>query len=120
MNRSGKPILALDLPSGLDADTGQPLGAAVRRRATATFVAPKLGFAAPGPTPTRARSRHRHRRPAQAPGAVRGASVAGTDRRSAIGGTASLFRRGGATEGCLGDPRGFVGGKPTVLALSPL
>ena len=48
MNRSGKPILALDLPSGLDADTGQPLGVAVRAQATATFVAPKLGFAAPG------------------------------------------------------------------------
>jgi NAD(P)H-hydrate epimerase len=48
MNRSGKPILALDLPSGLDADTGRPLGAAVRARATATFAAPKLGFDAPG------------------------------------------------------------------------
>jgi NAD(P)H-hydrate epimerase len=48
MNRSGKPILALDLPSGLDADSGQPLGVAVRARATATFVAPKLGFAASG------------------------------------------------------------------------
>ena len=48
MNDSGKPILALDLPSGLDADTGIPLGVAVRARATATFVAPKLGFAAPG------------------------------------------------------------------------
>ncbi len=48
MNRSGKPALALDLPSGLDADTGQPLGVAVRARATVTFVAPKLGFLAPG------------------------------------------------------------------------
>lgn len=48
MNRSGKPILALDLPSGLDADTGKPLGVAVRARATATFVAPKLGFSLPG------------------------------------------------------------------------
>jgi NAD(P)H-hydrate epimerase len=48
VNRSGKPVLALDLPSGLDADTGRPLGAAVRAQATATFVAPKLGFAAPG------------------------------------------------------------------------
>ena len=48
MNRSGQSILALDLPSGLDADTGMPLGAAVRARATATFVAPKLGFAALG------------------------------------------------------------------------
>jgi len=48
VNRSGKPVLALDLPSGLDADTGRPLGAAIRARATATFVAPKLGFDAPG------------------------------------------------------------------------
>lgn len=46
INRSGKPVLALDLPSGLDADTGQPLGVAVRAAATATFVAPKLGFGA--------------------------------------------------------------------------
>jgi NAD(P)H-hydrate epimerase len=48
INRSGKPAFALDLPSGLDADTGRPLGVAVHARATATFVAPKLGFAAPG------------------------------------------------------------------------
>lgn len=48
MNRSGKPILALDLPSGLDADTGQPLGLAVRATHTATFVAPKVGFFQPG------------------------------------------------------------------------
>ena len=48
MNRSGKPIFALDLPSGLDTDAGTPLGVAVRATATATFVAAKLGFAAPG------------------------------------------------------------------------
>ena len=48
LNRSGKPILALDVPSGLDADTGESLGAAVRARATATFVAAKLGFTARG------------------------------------------------------------------------
>ena len=48
INRSGKPVLALDVPSGLDADTGQPLGAAVRATATATFVAPKLGFGVSG------------------------------------------------------------------------
>jgi NAD(P)H-hydrate epimerase len=47
INQSDKPVFALDLPSGLDADTGRPLGVAVRARATATFVAPKLGFAAP-------------------------------------------------------------------------
>ena len=48
MNRSGRPILALDLPSGLDADSGRPLGVAVRARATVTFAAHKLGFDAPG------------------------------------------------------------------------
>jgi NAD(P)H-hydrate epimerase len=48
VNRSGKPVLSLDLPSGLDADTGRPLGVAISARATATFVAPKLGFAAAG------------------------------------------------------------------------
>ena len=48
INRSGKPVLALDLPSGLDTDLGTPLGIAVRATLTATFVAPKLGFTAPG------------------------------------------------------------------------
>jgi NAD(P)H-hydrate epimerase len=48
MNRSGRPILALDLPSGLDADTGQPLGEAIHATSTVTFVAPKLGFARKG------------------------------------------------------------------------
>ena len=48
MNVAGRPIFALDLPSGLDADTGRPLGVAVRATATATFAAFKLGFAAPG------------------------------------------------------------------------
>ena len=48
VNRSGKPVLALDMPSGLDADRGVPMGVAVRARVTATFVAPKIGFEAPG------------------------------------------------------------------------
>jgi NAD(P)H-hydrate epimerase len=46
INEFGKPILALDVPSGLDADTGEPLGIAVRAIATATFAATKLGFSA--------------------------------------------------------------------------
>src|SRR5262249_55945958 len=41
-------ILAVDIPSGLDADTGRPLGVAVRARHTATVAAPKKGFAEPG------------------------------------------------------------------------
>ena len=48
MNGSGKPILALDIPSGLDCDTGQPLGTAIRAKVTATFVARKTGFTHPG------------------------------------------------------------------------
>jgi NAD(P)H-hydrate epimerase len=50
MNGSGKPILALDLPSGMDADSGLPMGVAVRATATATFVSCKIGFAAAGAT----------------------------------------------------------------------
>jgi NAD(P)H-hydrate epimerase len=46
MNEKGKRILAVDIPSGLDCDTGQPLGEVVRADQTVTFVAPKKGFAA--------------------------------------------------------------------------
>jgi NAD(P)H-hydrate epimerase len=38
------PLLALDLPSGLDANTGAVLGAAVRATVTATFGRAKLGL----------------------------------------------------------------------------
>ncbi|MBX3355351.1 MAG: NAD(P)H-hydrate epimerase [Phycisphaeraceae bacterium] len=48
MNAAGLPILAVDVPSGLDADRGVPLGAAVRATLTATMVAPKVGFSLPG------------------------------------------------------------------------
>jgi len=42
----GKPVLAVDIPSGLDCDTGRPLGAAIRAAWTVTFVAMKKGFLA--------------------------------------------------------------------------
>lgn len=48
INRAGKKVFAVDLPSGMDCDTGQPLGACVKAGHTATFVAPKIGFGAPG------------------------------------------------------------------------
>lgn len=48
VNESACPVLAVDLPSGLDCDTGQPLGAAVRADRTVTFVARKAGFDAAG------------------------------------------------------------------------
>ncbi len=47
INASGKPVLAIDIPSGLDCDTGEPLGPTVRAKHTATFVAPKRGFLNP-------------------------------------------------------------------------
>lgn len=44
------PVLSVDIPSGLHAGTGKPMGAAVRARATATFGLPKLGLLLePGP-----------------------------------------------------------------------
>ncbi len=43
MNDARAPVLALDLPSGVDADTGAVPGAAVRAVTTAAFGAPKLG-----------------------------------------------------------------------------
>ena len=50
INGSGSPILAVDIPSGLDGDTGQPLGSAVKATRTVTFQCPKKGFSlAPGP-----------------------------------------------------------------------
>jgi NAD(P)H-hydrate epimerase len=47
INASGAKVLAVDIPSGLDCDTGQPLGPTVRADHTVTFVAPKAGFANP-------------------------------------------------------------------------
>lgn len=48
LNASGVPILAVDLPSGLDCDTGQAARHTIRAAHTCTFVAPKRGFDAPG------------------------------------------------------------------------
>jgi NAD(P)H-hydrate epimerase len=47
INGSGVRVLAVDIPSGLDCDTGEPLGACIRAAHTATFVARKLGFQNP-------------------------------------------------------------------------
>ncbi|MHC4996949.1 MAG: NAD(P)H-hydrate epimerase [Planctomycetota bacterium] len=48
INRQPKPVLAVDIPTGLDCDTGQPLGAAVRAHTTVSLVGLKNGFAQPG------------------------------------------------------------------------
>jgi hydroxyethylthiazole kinase-like uncharacterized protein yjeF len=46
INGQNCPILAVDIPSGLDCDSGEPLGAAIRASYTVTFVAVKKGFRA--------------------------------------------------------------------------
>jgi NAD(P)H-hydrate epimerase len=48
LNASPVPKLAVDLPSGLDCDTGEAARHTIRAAHTCTFVAPKLGFLTPG------------------------------------------------------------------------
>ena len=45
INATGRPIVAIDVPSGMDADTGAGAEAAVRAAATLTLAAPKAGLA---------------------------------------------------------------------------
>ena len=44
LNESGKQILAIDVPSGLNSDTGEVLGIAVRAKQTGTLGAAKRGL----------------------------------------------------------------------------
>jgi hydroxyethylthiazole kinase-like uncharacterized protein yjeF len=46
LNASPAPILAVDVPSGLNADTGEIFGAAIRATVTLTVGAPKAGLLA--------------------------------------------------------------------------
>ena len=39
-----KPIISVDIPSGLDANTGEVLGAAIKAAKTVTFAVSKKGF----------------------------------------------------------------------------
>jgi NAD(P)H-hydrate epimerase len=49
INAVGRPVVAIDVPSGVNASTGEVLGAAVRATVTVTFGAAKVGLAvAPG------------------------------------------------------------------------
>jgi NAD(P)H-hydrate epimerase len=44
LNSSKKPILAVDVPSGLDATTGEIHGSCIKAYKTVTFSFPKTGF----------------------------------------------------------------------------
>src|SRR5262249_44116871 len=47
INASARRVFAIDIPSGLDCDTGRPLGPTIRANHTATLVATKKGFVEP-------------------------------------------------------------------------
>ncbi len=51
LNASGVPILAVDVPSGLDCDSGEPARHTVRAAHTCTFVTAKTGFLQPSAQP---------------------------------------------------------------------
>jgi NAD(P)H-hydrate epimerase len=44
INQCGSPVVAVDVPSGLDCDTGEPTAHTIKAVHTCTFVAPKPGF----------------------------------------------------------------------------
>jgi hydroxyethylthiazole kinase-like uncharacterized protein yjeF len=44
VNAAGRPVLAVDVPSGLCADSGHVISGAVRASCTVTFIAPKRGL----------------------------------------------------------------------------
>ncbi len=48
INTVGRHVVAIDVPSGLDCDSGLPGNATVRATETVTFVARKIGFDVPG------------------------------------------------------------------------
>lgn len=43
VNNSEKPVFSVDIPSGLDSDTGRPRGICIKAHTTATFAFPKIG-----------------------------------------------------------------------------
>ena len=46
INKCGRRVISIDIPSGLDCDTGQPLGIAIKAAETVSFCGLKKGFEA--------------------------------------------------------------------------
>ncbi|MGH7885838.1 MAG: NAD(P)H-hydrate epimerase, partial [Thermodesulfobacteriota bacterium] len=44
LNTRKEPVVSIDIPSGLDSNSGKPLGAAVKAASTITFIKPKIGM----------------------------------------------------------------------------
>jgi hydroxyethylthiazole kinase-like uncharacterized protein yjeF len=47
VNATGSPVVAIDIPSGMDCDTGRPLGPTIHATTTVTMAALKAGFRDP-------------------------------------------------------------------------
>ena len=58
VNALNLPVLALDVPSGVDADSGRVLGRPVRARWTLSFIGTARGLEVPGPGREAAGERH--------------------------------------------------------------
>ena len=101
INAAGAPVVSVDLPSGVDASTGEIAGAVVDADLTVTFHAPKVGLAvAPGSLSRRAGGGrgHRPRRgsnraPPRERGASRSRPAAGRGRHEVHGRLGARRRR---------------------------
>lgn len=51
ISAAGRPVLAVDIPSGLDCDTGEPSPHTIRATHTCTFFANKIGLTQPAALP---------------------------------------------------------------------
>ncbi|HPM42633.1 MAG TPA: NAD(P)H-hydrate epimerase [Candidatus Omnitrophota bacterium] len=47
INLAGKKVISVDIPSGMDADSGKPIPVAVKASVTVTMGYPKVGFRSP-------------------------------------------------------------------------
>ena len=62
LNSLNRPVIAVDIPSGLNADTGMICGACIRAHTTVTFGFPKIGHILfPGAEVTGRSGNHRYR-----------------------------------------------------------